>query len=220
MCPPLLFGTALPGAMTMGATTAGTAGLLGSGGVFNLATGSLTSGLYSSVARMGVGTAFNLVGAGTKAYAAAYQGQMAAANMTYQAQMMEYDRKISENNALMAERAAEYDADTFDMDKKRLLASQRVGYAKSNVLINQDTPLEISADTAAEAQLERLAILYKGSTQSQAYLQKAVGEEAAAARYRLNAKTSLTSGVIGAVSEVAKGGYDQYRYGAGRSLLG
>tara|TARA_Y100000401_G_scaffold79655_1_gene65141 strand:- start:365 stop:982 length:618 start_codon:yes stop_codon:yes gene_type:complete len=204
MCPVILFGSA-----TAAAGTAGYTGLIGAGGAF--------------AAAQAVPTALSLLGAGMSAYGQAYQGAVQAANYEYQAGMMQYNKKISENNALMARRASEFDADTFDLDKRRMLARQRTGYAKSGVVIDQDTPLDVSAETAAEAQLERLAILYKGETQAEAYLQQATGQEAAAARYRLNAQMAGTSGAIGAATELAKGAYTQFRYsprGAGTSLLG
>ena len=130
--------------------------------------------------------------------------------------MMAYNKKISENNALLAQQSAEFDADTFDLNKRRLLSQQNVGYAKSGVVINQDTPLNVSADTVSEAQLERLAILYKGEIQSDSYLQKAQGQEAA------SAETATKSASIGAVTELAKGAYSEFRYtprGPGSSLL-
>tara|TARA_R110002012_G_scaffold305187_2_gene509199 strand:+ start:714 stop:1397 length:684 start_codon:yes stop_codon:yes gene_type:complete len=225
MCDPVtLFGASAAGIAGGGAAVGGisTVGLLGSSGAFSLATGSLTSGLYSSVASMNFGTAFNLVGAGTRAYGAAYAGAVQKSNYEYQASMMAYNKKISENNALLAQQSAEFDADTFDLNKRRLLSQQNVGYAKSGVVINQDTPLNVSADTVSEAQLERLAILYKGEIQSDSYLQKAQGQEAASQRYLFNAETATKSASIGAVTELAKGAYSEFRYtprGPGSSLL-
>ena len=54
MCDPVtLFGSA----MAAGVAGPVTAGLIGSGGAFSLATGTLTSGLYSAVASMGAANA-------------------------------------------------------------------------------------------------------------------------------------------------------------------
>ena len=230
MCDPVtLFGTAAASGATAaaaGGATAmamggATAGLIGSAGSFSLATGTLTSGLYGAVANMGLGTMANLAGAGMSAYGAAYQGAVQEANYEYQAGMMAYNKKISQNNALMARRAAEFDADTFDLERRRLISSQRVGFGgKSGVVIDEGTPDAVALETETQGSLERLAILYKGETQAEAYLQQAVGQEAAAARYRLNAQTAGTSGAISAGTELAKGAYNQYRYGAGTSLLG
>ena len=228
MCIPLLVGTA---ATTAGAAAAGgatamamggaTTGLLGSAGAFNLATGTLTSGLYSSIASMGAGSAFNLAGAGMSAAGALYQGAIAEGNYQYQAGMMAYNKKISENNALMARRAAEFDADALDLERRRLISSQRVGFGgSSGVVIDEGTPDAVALETETQGSLERLAILYKGETQADAYLQQAAGQEAAAARYRANAATAMTSAGIGGAKELATAGYRQYRYGAGTSLLG
>ena len=225
MCDPVtLFGASAAGIAGGGAAVGGisTVGLLGSSGAFSLATGSLTSGLYSSVANMGLATMANLGGAGIAAYGVSYQGAVQRSNYEYQASMMAYNKKVAENNALLAQQSAEFDADTFDLNKRRLLSQQNVGYAKSGVVINQDTPLDVSADTIAEAQLERLAILYKGQTQSNAYEQQAQGQEAASQRYLFNAETASESATIGGLTELGKGAYNEFRYtprGPGSSLL-
>ena len=198
-----------------------TAGLLGAGGVFNLSAGTLFSGISSAFSGMGVGTAFNLAGAGMSAAGALYQGAIAEGNYQYQAGMMAYNKKISENNALMARRAAEFDADRFDLERRKLISSQRVGFGgPSGVVIDEGTPDAVALETETQGSLERLAILYKGETQADAYLQQATGQEAAAARYRANAATAMTSAGVGAAKELATAGYRQYRYGAGTSLLG
>jgi len=221
MCIPLLVGAAQTAGALGGVGAGATAGLLGAGGAFNLSAGTLFSGISSAVSNIGFGTIANLAGAGISAYGAAYQGAVQEANYEYQAGMMAYNKKISENNALMARRAAEFDADTFDLERRRLISSQRVGYGgESGVVIDEGTPDAVALETDTQASLERLAILYKGETQAEAYLQQAVGQEAAAARYRLNAQMAGTSGAIGAGTELAKGAYTQYRYGAGTSLLG
>tara|TARA_R100001129_G_scaffold180619_1_gene158868 strand:+ start:111 stop:758 length:648 start_codon:yes stop_codon:yes gene_type:complete len=215
-----LFGTAQV-AGAFGSVGAGaTAGLIGSAGSFSLATGTLTSGLYSAVSNIGFGTIANLAGAGMSAYGAAYQGAVQSANYEYQAGMMAYNKKISENNALMARRASEFDADTSDFYRNKMVSAGQMGFVKGGVVINQGTPDAVSLETETQGSLERLAILYKGETQAEAYLQQAVGQEAAAARYRLNAQMAGTSAAIGATKELAKGAYTQYRYGAGTSLLG
>lgn len=201
MCPSILFGLAAT------STTAATTGLLGAGGAF--------------AAAQAVPTLFSAAGALTSAYGQAYTGAVQEGNYQYQAGMMAYNKKISENNALMARRASEFDADAFDLERRRLISSQRVGFGgSSGVVIDEGTPDAVALETETQGSLERLAILYKGETQADAYLQQATGQEAAAARYRLNAQTAGTSGAIGAGTELAKGGYTQYRYGAGTSLLG
>ncbi len=201
MCPSILVGSAAAAAGSAGYT-----GLIGAGGAITAA--------------QAIPTSLALLGSGMSAYRVSYQSKVQAANMIYQGQMAEYNSIVAENNALMAERSAEYDADTFDLNKRRLLAQQKTGYAKSGVVINQDTPLDVSAETAAEAELERLAILYKGKTQAEGFRQQAAGQLSAAARSRANAAAATTGGTIAAAGELAKGAYSIYRYaGAGTSLL-
>ena len=206
---PTLIGGAGMGTVLGAAPAAATAGLFGAGGGFSF-------GQTFNTIRQGA----NLVGSAVRAVGADYNSQVQAANYRYQAENMEYQRKVAENNALMAERAAEYEADTFDLNKRRLLATQRSSFGKSNVVINQDTPLQITTETAAESELERMAILYKGQTQSQAYIQQGVGQVAAAARYRANAQMAEKSGKISAITELGSGLYTTSQYtGFGSSLL-
>ncbi len=134
MCDPVtLFGTASV-AGAAGSGVAATAGLIGSAGSFSLATGTLTSGLYSSIASMGAGTAFNLAGAGISAAGALYQGAVQEGNYQYQAGMMAYNKKISENNALMARRASEFDADTSDFYRRKMVSTDSKRFFQLTIL--------------------------------------------------------------------------------------
>ena len=214
MCPPLLFGTAAATAATSGtgAFVASTTGRLGSGGVFNLAAGSLTQ-------NMGFGTLFNVLSSGTSLYGQSYQAGITQQNLEYQAQMQEYNRKVAENNAALSRADAEFEADTFDRRVRALMGTQQTRYAKSNVVINEDTPLDVAAETAEEAQLERLAIIYRGDMQAKAFEEQAKGNISAAARLRGNSEIARRSASINAFGTVAKAGYKQYRNTPGTSLL-
>jgi hypothetical protein len=81
----------------------------------------------------------------------------------------------AEDNAEAAEQAARYDEDRSRDRARRLLAAQRVGYAKGGVLL-AGTPADVQADTAAEAELDALAIRYGGASRAGAF--RAQGREA------------------------------------------
>ena len=164
------------GALT---TTAATSGLLGAGGVF------------SSSALMTAGSFL------TSAYGMYQQSEVAAANYKYQAGIHAYNARVGENNAMMAEWAAEKDADTFDTRLRQIMAAQDVGAAKSGVVINQDSPLSLAATTAQEGALERLSIIYGGTTAANAYRAGSTGQSAAAARQRANASSASNSAIYG-----------------------
>ena len=233
MCPPLLFGTA---ATTAGAAAAGgslamamggaTTGRIGSAGVFAPLSGSIATGIGSAFsgmgracAGMGAGGAFNLLSLGSSLYGTAQSTAVQQANLEYQAQMQEYNRKVAENNAGMARQSARYDADTYEQRLRALKSSQNVRFSKSGVVINQDTPLDVAADTAADGELERLAILYRGETEAGAYMAQAAGNTSAAARLRANADAAAASSNISMIKDVGQAGYRQYRNTPGTSLL-
>lgn len=217
MCPSLFVGTALatagPGAIVT--TSPFTAGLFGAGGSFGA--GGMLSGMFSALSN--IGQAANAVGSLTSAYGQVYQGQVAAANMQYMAGMANYNAKVAENNALMAKRAGEDRADIFSLRARRLLANQKVAYAKGGVVINQGTPLDVAADTAAVAEQERLAILYGAETQAGAYTTQAQQHAASQQRYIVNAANAERSGYTSALGSLASGVYTGYMHSPGRSLL-
>ena len=200
MCDPVtLFGTAaVSGATTAaagGATAmamgSATTGLIGSAGSFSLATGSLTSGLYSAVANMGASNLLALGSFGASAYGQAYSAGIAEQNMLRQAQIMDYNAVVQENNAMMAEYAAEREADTFDRRMSALMGTLDPETATSNVVINQGSPLQVADNLSREAALERLAILNRGEVEAYAQRAGAASETSAAAAARTNAGLAL-----------------------------
>jgi hypothetical protein len=168
MCTPsILFGTALS-TTASGATVAATTGLFGSGGFFAL------------------GTTISTVGSALGVAGALFGGAQSAANLDFQAGMLERDAKIKETNAILAERQAAQEADLYD-DRYKLFASKvQTGFAKGNVLINQDTPLEIAVANEELATAERLAILHGGAVRASAERVNAQGFRGAAGNARAN----------------------------------
>ena len=108
---------------------------------------------------------------------------------------------------------------TYEQRLRALKSSQNVRFSKSGVVINQDTPLDVAADTAADGELERLAILYRGETEAGAYMAQAAGNTSAAARLRANADAAAASRNISMIKDVGQAGYRQYRNTPGTSLL-
>lgn len=204
MCDPvILFGAPAASAATVSTFTAATGALTST----LVPAKAATSGLFGSGGLFGFGQTFASLSAATGAFGAIRQGKIAEANFKYQAHMADYQAKVHENNALMQRREAEFKADMFDDRLKVLLAKQNTAFAKGNVVINQDTPLEISVDTASEGALERLAILYRGETAASAEEAAAGGQRFAAVNARANAKRAPLSGVINAATHVGTGAY-------------
>tara|TARA_R100001594_G_scaffold26371_2_gene51153 strand:+ start:12770 stop:13423 length:654 start_codon:yes stop_codon:yes gene_type:complete len=214
MCldPVTLFGTSAAGIAGGGAAVGGiqTIGLLGSSGAFNLATGSLTSGLYSSVANMGLSSLMQIGSFGASAYGQAYSAGIYEQNLRQQADIYAYRAKVAENNAMMAEYAADIEADTFDKRLRALKGSQSPTAAKSGVVINQDSPLKIAADTAREGMLERLQILNRGEVAAFAERTGAESAKSAERRTKYSAGTVESSTGVGILTDA---------FDTGRSLL-
>lgn len=122
-----------------------------------------------------------------------------------QNQAAKYNAQVAQNNADAATQAANFETEAERRRQMRLFGAQRAAYGKAGVTM-EGTPLDVVGDTAAEGELDALAILYQGQLgynrgQSEASLQRYAG------------RSALTSGYIGAGSSILKGA------GAARGLL-
>jgi len=179
-----------------GLKATGSTGLLGQAGSFALA--------------QAIPTGLGVAGFGLSAYGTAYQSAVTEQNMLQQAGIMDYRTKVAENDALMAEYSSIHDADTFDLRMRTLMSSQNVKAAKSDVVINQDSPLNVAADTAREGMLERLQILNRGEVEAFAKRTGAETTKSAADRQRYSAGTIGPATGVGLLADAFK---------TGRSLL-
>jgi hypothetical protein len=71
-------------------------------------------------------------------------------------------------NAKLAKQEAAFEEDANRMRARQILAEQRVGYAKAGVTL-EGSPLNVMEDTAAQAELDALAIRFGGRTKSLKY---------------------------------------------------
>tara|TARA_R100000664_G_scaffold1959_1_gene5025 strand:+ start:3861 stop:4481 length:621 start_codon:yes stop_codon:yes gene_type:complete len=204
MCPPLLFGTAQVAGAFGGVGAGATAGLIGYGGV-PFASGALL-GMGS-----GLGTVMQLGGAATNLYGMQQQSNLMQANLMRQAEIREYDAKVRENNALMAEWSSQAKADTFQRRLAVLKGKQSPKTAKSGVVINQDSPLLVATDTAAEGQLEYLNIINQGTVLAAAERAGAAGKRSAAEQSRINASLVQPATNVAMAGEVLGTGYSLLR---------
>ena len=189
MCEPITLGTAAVSATSTTAAVAATSGLFGAGGAFSLGSTLMT-----------LGTAGSVLGALGSAW-------IASANAKYQGQMAEYQAAINENNAIMAERAADYDADIIDDKRKRFLASKDARTGKSGVVIAEGSDEATTINSYEEFTAERLARLYQGDVEAAASRAGAQGQLFAARNARLNAKREETAGYINAATQIGQGAY-------------
>lgn len=148
----------------------------------------------------------SIVAAAASAAAGAYSS-VSAANA--QKDASKYNEAVEKNNALTAQRQAQYQADRIAKRNRILLGKQRAGYAKSGVDLSGSAE-DVMMDSAIEGELDRQAALYAGVTAAQAH----------EARAKLNAyegDATLSAGRIRAGASVLSGAsqglgtYSSYR---------
>jgi len=132
---------------------------------------------------MGIGTAASTI------------GQIQAGQS--QAEWSAYNAEVSRQNALAAKQSAEYDATRTREEGAKLMARQRVLYAKSGVAL-EGTPTDVILGTAEDVEMDAMAILRKGLIQSQQYESQATLSE-------MSGAAAKTQGYYGAGSTLLTG---------------
>ena len=136
-----------------------------------------------------IGIASLLVSAGSAVYSAQEKQKTAA----YTAKLAE---EAGEESTAMAGIEAERHRDKI----RRLQASQRASYAKSGVKM-EGSPLEVLADTAAQADLDEMIIKHGGQAEASAY-------GAQAMLSRMKGRSASTAGYIKSGSSLLSGAYN------------
>ena len=153
---------------------------------------------------MSVTAAVIAIGAHLAKYAGAYMAASAvvsAGSAVYSAQERKkaaaYTAKSAEEAGEESTAMANLEAERHRDKIRRLKSSQIASYAKSGVKM-EGSPLEVLADTAAQADLDEMIIKHGGQAESSAYGAQAMlshmkGRSASTAGY-INAGSSLLSG--------------------------
>ena len=135
-----------------------------------------------------LGIASLLVSAGATVYSAQERKKTAA----YTAKLAE---EAGEESMAMAGIEAERHRDKI----RRLKATQRASYAKSGVTM-EGSPLEVLADTQAQADLQEMIIRHGGQVEANAYERKGMFARRAG-------RSAETAGYISAGSSLLQGAY-------------
>ena len=146
-------------------------------------------GLAIAAILKGMMYAATIASAGSAVYSAQEKKKTAA----YTAQLAE---EAGEESKAMAGLEAERHKDRI----KRLRATQRASYAKSGVKL-EGSPLEVLADTQAQADLDEMIIRRGGQVEASAYAQKGMFARRAG-------KSAATAGYIKAGSSLLAGAYN------------
>jgi hypothetical protein len=167
-----------------------------------------------NIAWLAIAAIASVFSAGVAAYSAYSQGQA-------QANMAEYNALIARQNADLALQKEELQKiQTRITEKKqreqtqRLLATQRSLYGKAGVTF-EGTPLLVMSETAAEGEIDALAIRYAGSIEEANIIaeQSAYRQDARLARMRGSA--AKLAGNIGAGTALLTGLSQFAKYKAG-----
>lgn len=115
-----------------------------------------------------------------------------------QDKVAKHNAAVSEQNALFADRKAEFEADRHREGIRRVLSSQRAAIGKSGVDVSGSAALALE-ETARAGELDALAIRYGGDIESararsEAQVERAVGESAKTAGAIRGGTTLLTTG--------------------------
>ncbi|MPZ43949.1 MAG: hypothetical protein GEV05_11180 [Betaproteobacteria bacterium] len=127
------------------------------------------------------GTAFSVAGA--------------ISGASSQANAAKYNAQVAERNAQVSRAGAAADAQTLDRRARQRIGAARAAYGAAGVDL-EGSPLDVLEQSAAEAEMDKMNILYKGELQ-------AMGMQDTAALNRSRADAAIGEGV----------------YGAGRALL-
>ena len=148
---------------------------------------------------------FALMAAGTvvSAYGAYQQGKM-------QKQLNEYNAKIAENNAILANR--KYEIDKKDQLKRyrRLVGDQRVSYAKAGVAM-EGSAIDIIEDSALANAWELAKMKYNADVE-------AAGYKASAAKSRFVGESAYYAGKMDAASTLLTQGTETWKYGESQNF--
>lgn len=128
-----------------------------------------------------------------------------------QAAAAEYNAKIQERNAIIADQnrkqavqTAEITAEDKRRDNRRILASMRAAYGTSGLEL-AGSPLDVLEDTAVEQELDVQRIRYEGRARSREGAIQMLGLREDATLFRMEGKAAKTAGYIGAAGQIVGG---------------
>ena len=114
------------------------------------------------------------------------------------AQASQYNAAVAQRNAVIARDQGEAAAQAQQRAASRQMGSMLANYGASGVQTDSGSPLDVLADSARMAALDNLTIKYNAALRAAGYESESTLENA-------RAKTSRTSGILGAGSNILRG---------------
>ena len=123
----------------------------------------------------------------------------------YNARILDYNARVLEGHAEAARQSAAFEEVKQRREARRLKAAQRARYAKGGVVMTEGTPLRVLTETAAEAELDALAIRYAGEVKAKGYEAQAHISEMEADVSRWEGKQRKRAARLGAGRTILSG---------------
>lgn len=135
--------------------------------------------------------------------AAAASAVSAISQANQQKQAAKYNEKVAENQAEAARNEAAANADMQRRRAAKQIGSMQASYAASGVS-TEGSPLEVLEESARNAELDRLSILWGGETRAQGFENTARLEKA-------RGSNAMASGMLSAAGAAIKGAASVYQ---------
>jgi hypothetical protein len=166
----------------------------------------------TSTVLIAAAAAATMAGAGIGAYgqyqAGKAQQAMANYNAKVQQQTAEYNNKLAQNAAIAEEQAQSVRSQQMRDDKRRMLSSQRAGFAKTGAAM-EGTPLTVLAEQAGMMEHDILLAKHESDVRARTYRQEgAMGlwtGRSQAAMSRFEGSQAAKAGRIGAGATLLSG---------------
>lgn len=135
-------------------------------------------------------TTWAMIGAGVSAVSA-------ISSASQQKSAAEYNAKVAENQAIATRQQAEANAQMQERQSRLKIGKMQSTYAASGIT-SEGSPMEILEQSAREAELDRMNILWRGET-------GATGLENTATLDKYKAGNAMTSGYLSAAGSIFSG---------------
>ena len=155
--------------------------------------GAVAAGATTMTALTVASMAMSAVGMATSAIV---QGQQQSAMMKYQAQ-------VAANQATAAQQWAGYEASRQSEKSRKLIGTQEAMLASTGAIGTEGSPLAIMANTAANAELDRLGILHQGQLGYLRGQSAAAGYEYSASNASSTAMMKAGTSLLGGATQIA-----------------
>ncbi len=153
--------------------------------------------------------AFSAVAAFMSSYGGYIAAAVAAASAISSAQQQKasakYNEKVANQQAVAAQQEAAANAERQRRVAQKNIGSMQATYAASGVSL-EGSPLEVLEQSARNAELDRLNILWSGETRSQGYRATAGLEGARASNASTSGYLSAAGSLLSASGQMARGG--------------